>query len=498
MTDAATAAHIAARVAAGEASAVEVTAAALARAYEVQAATNAFVTITEDEARERAAEVDRLVARGERLPLAGVPLVVKDNICTRGVRTTAASRLLEDFVPPYTATVVARLEAAGAIMVAKANCDEFGMGSSNENSAFGPVRNPWDPGRVAGGSSGGSAVAVATGVAPIALGTDTGGSVRQPASFTGVIGYKPTYGVLSRYGVIAYASSLDQVGVLARSAGDVRLAMRAMMGRDPADATSVDAPALSAGAEAEPSGDRAADPAGDLAGVRIGVVAELCGAGNEPAILAALERTRRALTELGADIVEARLPHAEYGVPTYYLVATAEASSNLSRYDGTLYGRRVGVDALGQADVTMRTRGAGFGREVQRRVLMGTYALSSGYRDAYYERALRARRRIAHDIAHAFEDVHLLLSPTAPTAAFALGEHADDPLAMYLGDIDSCLANLAGIGAVSVPAGRGDEGLPCGVQFMAPALQDDRLWRVAAALERHAGAAFAPTAPRPA
>lgn len=494
---------IAAAVTSGEMRAADVVARSLERARAVQDRTNAFVTIADGPATARAEVVDRRVAAGEDLPLAGVPVVVKDNMCTSGILSTAASRSLAGFVPPYSATVVVRLEAAGAIVVAKANCDEFGMGSSNENSAYGPVRNPWDESRVPGGSSGGSAVAVATGVAPIALGTDTGGSVRQPASFTGILGYKPTYGLLSRYGVMSYASSLDQVGVLARTTGDVRRVMEIMLGRDARDATSVDPGArLQAALRGVETRAGMRDAPGDrtpLAGLRVGIVAELAGDGNSPGVLAALGRTRSALQELGAIVVEVSLPHARYGVPTYYLIATAEASSNLSRYDGTIYGARVGEDAAGQAEATMATRGASLGPEVQRRVLMGTFALSAGYRDAYYGKALAVRRILADEIAAALGAVDVLLTPTAPSVAFGLGERVEDPLAMYVGDVDSCLANLAGIPAVSVPAGEGDDGLPCGVQFMAPALHDERLWRVAAALEGRADArgeaGFAPLAP---
>ena len=494
MSGVASASQIASRVGSRADTAAEVVGLAIARAREVQSATNAFITIAAEHAIERAAEVDRQIAAGARLPLAGVPVVVKDNICTRGIRTTAGSRLLEDFVPPYSATVVARLEAAGAVVIAKANCDEFGMGSSNESSAFGPVRNPWDLARVPGGSSGGSAVAVATGVAPLALGTDTGGSVRQPAGFTGVIGYKPTYGLLSRYGVVAYASSLDQVGVMTWSVDDVRLAMEAMAGRDPADATTVDAPEIFE-PDARGAADAEAAADGPLAGLRVGIVAELSGEGNDPDVREVLGRTRDDLERLGADVHEVSLPTVRFGVSTYYLIATAEASSNLSRYDGTLYGRRVGEDALGQAQAMMASRGAGFGAEVQRRVLMGTYALSAGYRDAYYERALRARRILADDMARAFESVDLLLTPTAPTPAFRLGERTGDPLAMYVGDVDSCLANLAGIGAISLPGGVGER-LPCGVQLMAPALRDGLLWSAARALEARAGGRLGPLAPR--
>lgn len=469
----------------------EVVEEALARAEAAQAELNAFITVPAEAARRAADAVARRLAAGDLLPLAGVPVVVKDNLCTAGVRTTAGSSLLRNFVPPYTATAVARLEAAGAVVVAKANLDEFGMGSSNEHSAFGPVRNPWDPARVPGGSSGGSAAAVAAGVAPLALGTDTGGSVRQPAAFCGVLGFKPTYGVLSRYGVVAYASSLDQVGVMGRGAADLALALDAMAGPDPRDATTLPR------AE-EPLGRAVArGRAEGLAGLRVGLVRELVGEGNAAGVLAGLARVREALERLGAEVVEVSLPSARHGVPAYYLVATAEASSNLARFDAMLYGERRGEDAEGQARVMARSRGEGLGREVRRRVLMGTYALSAGYYEAYYGRALRVRRKIAEELAGAFADADLLLTPTAPSVAFGLGEKAGDPLAMYLGDVDTCLANLAGVGALSVPAGPAEDGLPCGAQLLAPAGRDGRLLRAAAALEAAAGpAATAPGWPR--
>ena len=479
------AADFAARLRDGRTSVRERVETSLLRAEAVQRELNAFITIAGDSARTRAAALDARLRRGEVPgPLFGVPVVVKDNICTEGVRTTAASLSLDGFTPPYSASVVERLEAAGAVVVAKANLDEFGMGGSNENSAYGAARNPWDPARVPGGSSGGAAAAVAAGVAPLALGTDTGGSVRQPAAFCGVIGLKPTYGRLSRYGVVAFASSLDQVGVLARSAGDAALALDTIGGRDPRDATSVDAPA-----------DFGSGLDRSIAGLRIGLVRELAGEGNGPEVLAALERTRETLERLGAELGEVSLPHARYGVPTYYLVATAEASSNLARFDGMIYSGRRGEDALGQTEVMMRSRGQTLGAEVRRRVLMGTYALSAGYFDAYYGKALKVRRLIADDFTRAFTAFDLLLAPTAPSAAYRLGERIDDPLAMYLGDVATCLANLAGIPAVSVPAGVSDAGLPVGVQLFAPALADADLLTVAAALERDAGAAFAPLAP---
>ena len=471
----------------GEVSAEKIVLESLARAEAVQRSLNAFITIAHDEALAQARAVDEKVARGGNPgPLAGVPVVVKDNICTADLRTTAGSKSLENFVSPYSATVVKRLEAAGAVVVAKANLDEFGMGSSNENSAFGPVRNPWDSARVPGGSSGGSAVAVATGVAPLALGTDTGGSVRQPAALCGVLGFKPTYGRLSRYGVVAFASSLDQVGVLARSSRDLARALEVMGGHDPCDATSLqDSSAFGA----------ALEDLDDLRGVRVGLVEELTGAGNSSGVRAAVERVKERLEALGATVGNVSLRHAPYGVATYYLVAPAEASSNLARFDGMIYSSRVGADALGQAAVMSETRGATLGPEVRRRVLMGTYALSAGYYDAYYGKALKVRRLIADDFERAFEQYDFLLTPTSPTVAYKLGEKTADPLAMYLDDVDTVLANLAGLPAISLPAGTAEHGLPCGVQFLAPALQDERLVRLAAVLERQAGDAFAPLAP---
>ena len=479
-----TASETAAAVQAGALSAEEVVRGALARA-EAAASLGAFITLL-PEAVERARALDIRRDAGEALgPLAGVPVAIKDNICTLNVRTTAGSKSLDTFVPPYNATVVARLGAAGAVVIGKTNLDEFGMGSSNENSAYGPVHNPWNPAYVPGGSSGGSAAAVAAGVVPLALGTDTGGSVRQPASFTGVLGFKPTYGALSRYGVVAFASSLEQVGVLARSTADLKLALSVMFGHDPCDATSLPtAPDL-----------EGAFTSGDLSGVRIGKVTELCGEGNSAGVLAALARTEETLRDLGAEVGEVSLPHAPYGTAAYYLVAPAEASSNLARFDGMVYSHRSGEDKLGQAEVMMRSRGESFGPEVRRRILMGTYALSAGYYDAYYGKALKVRRLIADDMAHAFDTYDLLLTPTAPTGAYRLGNKVDDPLAMYLGDIDTVLANLVGVPAISVPAGIAEDGLPCGMQFLAPTLEDARLLRVAGALEAAVGEHFSPLAP---
>jgi aspartyl-tRNA(Asn)/glutamyl-tRNA(Gln) amidotransferase subunit A len=476
---------IAEAVRSGKTNAETVVREALAKAETVQRDCNAFITTAHESALAKAQTLDARRAKGETLGrLAGVPVVIKDNICTQGIRTTAASKSLEHFVPPYSATVVERLENAGAIIIAKSNLDEFGMGGSNENSAFGAAKNPWDPSRVPGGSSGGSAIAVATGVAPIALGTDTGGSVRLPAAFNGTIGFKPTYGRLSRYGMIAFASSLDQVGVLCRSSRDLALVMDVMGGHDPHDATSLkdDQPNFETGLESS------------LKGLRIGVIKELSGQGNSDGILAALDNMKDTLTTLGANVGEASLPTAPYGIATYYLVAPAEASSNLARFDGMVYSTRIGENKLGQAEVMMKSRGASFGAEVRRRILMGTYALSSGYYDAYYSKALKVRRLIANDFDKAFASFDLLMTPTAPSVAYKLGEKAD-PLAMYLMDIDTVLGNLVGLPAISVPAGSAEAGMPCGVHFFAPALHDERLVALAAGLERALGKTFAPLAP---
>lgn len=434
---------------------------ALAAAEGVQSRTNAFLALAPDRARAAAASVDPAA------PLAGTPVAVKDNICVAGLPATAASRALEGFVPPYTATVVARLEAAGAVVIGKTNLDEFGMGSTNENSAYGPVLNPLDPGRVAGGSSGGSAAAVAAGAVPLALGSDTGGSVRLPAAFCGVVGFKPTYGALSRYGLISYASSLDQVGVVARDVGLARRAFHAMRGPDPLDPTS-----------------REPGPAPAVTG-RVAVLRELAGEGMSRDALAGLARARSALEEAGVEVVEASVPEVRYAVAAYYLIATAEAASNLSRYDGSTYGARVGEPGEGHARVSARTRSALFGAEVKRRVLMGSFALSAGYRDAYYGRAVRARGLVAAGLARALAGADALLTPTAVSTAYRLGEKLADPVAMYAGDVATCLANLAGLPAVSVPAGLGEDGLPVGVQLVGARWADDALLDLA---ERLAGA----------
>jgi aspartyl-tRNA(Asn)/glutamyl-tRNA(Gln) amidotransferase subunit A len=406
-------------------------------------------------------------------PLGGVPLAVKDLFCVQGVPSQAGSRILEGYLPPYTATSVARLAAAGACVLAKTNQDEFAMGSSNENSAFGPVLNPWDRTRVPGGSSGGSAAAVAAGLAPWALGTDTGGSIRQPAALCGIVGMKPTYGTVSRFGMIAFASSLDQAGPLTRSVADAALLLRHMAGHDVCDATSLRSAAVEA-----PTATR-------LDGLRLGVPAELSGEGIEAGVLEAFRRALEAAEELGAAVSDVKLPHAPHALAAYYVLAPAEASSNLARYDGVRYGLRAeGADEL--VEMYTRTRHDGFGPEVKRRIMLGTYALSAGYYDAYYGRAQRVRTKIAEDFRAAFAEVDFVVSPTSPTVAFGLGERTADPLSMYLSDYCTVPMSLAGIPAISIPCGLSG-GLPVGLQIAGPALSDGRVLDAAHALEQAIG-----------
>jgi aspartyl-tRNA(Asn)/glutamyl-tRNA(Gln) amidotransferase subunit A len=437
---------------------------------------HAFNLVMADEARAAADAVDLAVGKGEDPgPLAGVPVALKDNMCTRGIPTTCSSRILEGWRPPYDATVVERITAAGGIIVGKTNLDEFAMGSSTENSAFGPTKNPHDPTRVPGGSSGGSAAAVAAGFAPLALGSDTGGSIRQPASLCGVVGMKPTYGVVSRYGLIALASSLDQIGPFATTVADAALLLEVMAGHDPRDSTSLAEPAPAVVREV----DRGAD------GVRVGIVRELLD-GVDPEVAARFNEAADALSAAGAKVDEASVPAAVYGVSAYYLIQPAEASSNLARYDGVRYGLR--VDG---ADVTAlygATRAAGFGAETKRRIMLGTYALSAGYYDAYYGQAQRTRTLIIRDFAAAYENFDVLLSPTSPTTAFEFGAKAD-PLTMYLSDVCTIPCNLTGQPAMSVPFGTDAKGLPVGVQVMAPALGEPVMFRTAGALERAGGGA---------
>jgi aspartyl-tRNA(Asn)/glutamyl-tRNA(Gln) amidotransferase subunit A len=467
-----TATAIAAAVRAGEWSAVEVVERHLAAIAAGEGDVHAFNLVLADDARAAAAAVDRKVAAGgDPGPLAGVPIALKDNLCTRGVPTTCSSRILEGWRPPYDATVVARLAAAGAVGVGKTNLDEFAMGSSTENSAFGPTRNPRDLSRVPGGSSGGSAAAVAAGFAPVALGSDTGGSIRQPAALCGVVGVKPTYGLVSRYGLVAFASSLDQIGPLATTVADAALLLEVIGGHDAADSTSIPVPA--------PSLLRVLDEG--VEGLRVGLVAELMGEGIAPDVAARVRAAAEALEAAGAKVGEASVPATTLGLSAYYLIAPAEASSNLARYDGVRYGLR--VDAPLTGEMMDATRTAGFGAEVKRRIMLGTYALSAGYYDAYYGKALRVRTLIARDFDAAYQQYDLLLSPTTPTTAFRLGEKTTDPLTMYLNDVCTIPTNLAGHAAVSVPFGAGDDGLPVGVQVLAPALGEATMFRAAAVLE---------------
>jgi aspartyl-tRNA(Asn)/glutamyl-tRNA(Gln) amidotransferase subunit A len=458
---------------AGRLSAEEICAAALERIRKLDVRLGAFLRLTPEAALECARAVDRRLAKGEDPgPLAGVPVAVKDNMCTRGTATTCASRILENHVPVYDATAVERLRAAGAVIVGKANLDEFAMGSSTENSAFGPTRNPWDLERVPGGSSGGSAAAVAALMVPVALGSDTGGSIRQPAALCGVVGLKPTYGRVSRYGLVAFASSLDQIGPFASTVEDAALVLDAIAGHDPRDSTSATVPA----------GGFAGQLGKDVHGIKIGVPRESMGADLDPQVGGAVEASVRLLEDLGAKVHPVSMPHTELAVPTYYLVATAEASSNLARYDGVRYGVRV-PDAELRA-MYRRTRSQGFGREVKRRIMLGTYALSAGYYDAYYLKAMKVRSLIRRDFDEAFRKVDVIVTPTTPTPAFRLGEKLARPLDMYLADIFTVTVNLAGVPAISIPCGWSRERLPLGLQIIAPHFEEARLLGVAHAFER--------------
>ena len=436
---------------------------------------HAFNLVMTDEAIAAADEVDRRVAAGEDPgPLAGVPVALKDNMCTRGVPTTCSSRILEGWLPPYDATVVERLAAAGAVVVGKTNLDEFAMGSSTENSAFGVTRNPLDLTRVPGGSSGGSAAAVAAGFAPLALGSDTGGSIRQPAALCGVVGVKPTYGAVSRYGLVAFASSLDQIGPFARTVSDAALLLETIGGHDPRDSTSIPEPA----AGLTEVLDRGVE------GLRIGVIEELSGDGLEGVaddVRSRLAEAASALDAAGAAVETTSIPSTVYGLSAYYVIAPAEASSNLARYDGVRYGLR--IDAPNAGDMNTATRTAGFGNEVKRRIMLGTYALSAGYYDAYYGKSQKVRTLIVQDFARAYEEFDLLLCPTAPTTAFPIGEKTADPMTMYLNDVCTIPSNLAGHPAMWVPFGVGDDGMPVGVQILAPAMGEPTMFQAAAVLE---------------
>ncbi|HEY7048671.1 MAG TPA: Asp-tRNA(Asn)/Glu-tRNA(Gln) amidotransferase subunit GatA [Jatrophihabitantaceae bacterium] len=473
-----TAAQIAAAIADGETSAVEVTQAHLDRIAAVDERVHAFLQVDADGALAAAKAVDAKRAAGEPLgPLAGVPLAMKDVVVTEGLTTTAGSKILEGWVPPYDATVSRRIKDAGLVMLGKTNMDEFAMGSSTENSAYGPTHNPWDLARVPGGSGGGSAAAVAAYEAPLAIGTDTGGSIRQPAAVTGTVGAKPTYGGVSRYGLIALASSLDQAGPCARTVLDAALLHEVIGGHDPCDSTSIAAPVPPVVAAAREGAH------GDLRGVRVGVVKELGGEGYQSGVLAAFQTAVEQLRSLGAEVVEVSCPHFDYALAAYYLILPSECSSNLARFDSVRYGLRVGDDGVNSLeDVMSLTREAGFGAEVKRRIMIGTYALSSGYYDAYYGQAQKVRTLISRDFASAFEQADVLVSPATPFVAFGIGERVDDPMAMYVNDLCTLPASLAGTPAISVPAGLSD-GLPVGLQIMSPALADERGYRVAAAFE---------------
>jgi aspartyl-tRNA(Asn)/glutamyl-tRNA(Gln) amidotransferase subunit A len=469
------------QVRSGARSAVDICREALARIDAVDRSLHAFNTVTADLAVSRAEELDRQRTQWRDAPLLGVPVALKDNLCTRGVRTTASSRILESFVPPYDATVVTRLERAGAVFIGKTNCDEFAMGSSTENSAFGPTRNPWDQTRIPGGSSGGSAVAVAARMVPLALGSDTGGSIRQPAALCGIVGLKPTYGRVSRYGLLAFASSLDQIGPLTRTVADTAIALTVIAGRDPADATS-------ASIEVE---DYAAGLTGDLRGIRIGVPWSILDAGVDRDVWNAFQTGLETLASRGAMLVHIDLPHAKQAIAVYYLIATAEASSNLARYDGVRFGFRAPDDVppAGQRQDALRsmytrTRARGFGLEVKRRIMLGTYVLSAGYYDAYYLKAQQVRTLITRDYDSAFERVDAVAMPTSPTAAFRIGERVADPLQMYLADVFTVSAPLAGLPAISVPCGFTPDRLPIGLQLTGRRFDEATLLRVADAYER--------------
>ena len=466
-----TAHETAAAIAAGEVSAVEVARAHLARIDAIDDRVHAFLHVDTEGALAQAARVDAGELSG---PLAGVPLALKDVLCTKGVPTTVGSRILEGWRPPYDATVTARLKAAGVVVLGKTNMDEFAMGSSTEHSAYGPTHNPWDLARIPGGSGGGSAAAVASYQAPLAIGTDTGGSIRQPAAVTGTIGVKPTYGGVSRYGLVAFSSSLDQAGPCARTVLDAALLHATIGGHDPRDSTSIDAPVPPVVAAARRA---------DVTGLRIAVVTELAGEGYEPGVQARFDEAVALLRELGATVTEVSCPHFAYALPAYYLIAPSEASSNLARFDSVRYGLRIGDDGdRGLEEVMSLTRDAGFGDEVKRRIILGTYALSSGYYDAYYGQAQKVRTLITRDFAAAFEQADVLVSPAAPTVAFPLGAKLADPLAMYRQDLATIPANLYGGPAMSVPCGL-SEGLPVGLQIMAPTMRDDLLYLVGAAFE---------------
>ena len=434
----------------------------------------AYLTLSKDRALAKAGQIDDMVAKGKPLPsLAGVPVGIKDVMVTRGTRSTAGSKMLENYIPPYDCTAVVRLEEAGAVVLGKMNCDEFAMGSSNENSAYRPVHNPHDLSRVPGGSSGGSAAAVAAGMAVATLGSDTGGSIRQPASFCGVVGLMPTYGRVSRYGLIAFASSLDHIGPLTNTVKDAAIILRTIAGRDPMDSTSADLPVPDYVAELDLPVQR----------LRLGIPKEYFAEGLDPEVRAAVEAAIQKLAGMGCEVVPVSLPHTEYAIPTYYLVATAEASANLARFDGVRYGHRA-ANVRSLSDMYRRSRDEGFGAEVKRRIMLGTYALSAGYYDAYYLKAQRVRTLLTRDFEEAFKKVDAIITPTSPTAAFKLGEKADDPLSMYLADIYTVTADLVGIPGISIPCGKTKEGLPIGMQILGRHFDESTILRLAHSYEQ--------------
>ena len=472
-----TAAQMADALAKGETTSVELTQAHLDRVADVDGQIKAFLHVDTEGALAQAKDVDARRAKGEKLsPIAGIPLALKDVLAQKGVPTTAGSKILQGWRPPYDSTVVSKLKSAGVVIMGKTNMDEFAMGSSTENSGYGPTFNPWDLTRTPGGSSGGSAAAVSSFEAPLAIGSDTGGSIRQPAALTGIVGVRPTYGAVSRFGLIAYSSSLDQAGPFGRTVLDTALLHEVMAGHDPKDATSINAPV--------PAVVNAAKN-GDVKGMKIGVIKQLQGEGYQKGVQTRFDESLQVLASLGAEIVEVDCPSFEYALAAYYLIAPSECSSNLARFDAMRYGLRTGdVDGASAEAVMSATRNAGFGREVKRRIILGTYALSSGYYDAYYGSAQKIRTLIIQDYAKAFAKADVLVSPTAPTTAYKIGEKVDDPMAMYLGDVATIPVNLAGICGMSLPAGLADEdSLPVGFQIMAPAMQDQRLYQAGAALE---------------
>jgi aspartyl-tRNA(Asn)/glutamyl-tRNA(Gln) amidotransferase subunit A len=459
----------------GETSSREITESVLDRIQEVEEKVKAYVTIDREGALKQADEIDEKLKQGEQLPpLAGIPIALKDNMCTKGLKTTCSSKILENFVPPYDATVVAKLKENGAVIIGKTNMDEFAMGSSTENSAFFNTANPWDLTTVPGGSSGGSAAAVAADEAVMALGSDTGGSIRQPAALCGVVGLKPTYGFVSRYGLIAFASSLDQIGPITRDVTDCALLMNVICGHDPRDSTSADVKVP----------DFTRFLRNDVKGLRIGIPKEYFPEGINPEVEKAVINAGKLLEELGAEIIEISLPHTDYALADYYIIAPAEASSNLARYDGIQYGYR-SQDYDDLIDLYKKTRSEGFGPEVKRRIMLGTYALSSGYYDAYYLKALKVRTLVKQDFDRAFEKVDCIISPTSPTPAFKMGEKVDDPLAMYLSDVFTLPVNMAGIAGISIPCGFSKEGLPIGLQVIGKPFDEGTIIQVAYTFEQN-------------